>query len=185
MICPYANIDEVREASGGILVQRFQILTTRTVVYKAWEPCTSTRERTFSHSTITTFERTENLSAWYGRIGTGPLSAEVDALPRGDERLAAYDRWRATEDARSYEVILAAFPEAAQGEQSGGEVTLALEWWNTTLGRLRDEQFLFRHGERVHVSRGSGWYSDHLGGNVAYRDPETPVCILTLPSLTR
>jgi len=100
-----------------IFVHRFNVCTTRTMVYQAWE----LSELMGRHSTIT-FEDGQCL----GRIGTDPDKSRYDGMPVGDERFAAV---REAYEARfqvAYDAIVEAYPEAANGERSDGEITVVV-----------------------------------------------------------
>jgi hypothetical protein len=103
--------NETRCLSNGVIVRRFNVLTTRTWVYEALEPRTT-------HHTIETVEGRQ-----YGRIGSQDLPAELDALkPMSDERYTRVHAWIESENRRSYASIHEAFPEAHNGVEHDGEV---------------------------------------------------------------
>jgi hypothetical protein len=102
------------------LVQRYRILGTPCFVYQAWAPIPGL---VFGgpYSTITS-----DGGDWWGRLGTERLGPDLDALPRGEERVAAVRAWQQANDDRAYAIILRAFPEAAEGRRDMGEITRTL-----------------------------------------------------------
>lgn len=93
-------------------VKRTRIIGTDQVVYTAWEPYDR-------HGTMTTID-----GKLYGRIGTRPLTAELDALPRGTrERVLAVDSYHRAQYGEAYDAIVAAYPEAGMdGVYGMGEI---------------------------------------------------------------
>ena len=88
--------------------------------FSVWEPTSVGGSGGHSHSTITTID-----GKWYGRLGTQALPAELDALPaltneRIDAVQAHYDRLYL----EAYTLIETAFPSAAAGRQSMGEIDI-------------------------------------------------------------
>jgi len=78
-----AAIDSLRKKTG--LVHFYRIIGTPTVVAEVLEP----GDLASTHSSVTTVN-----GKWYGTLGTRVLPKEVDAIPRGDARLAAVQRHR-------------------------------------------------------------------------------------------
>lgn len=106
------------KAVGGVWVHRFNLIGTRAVVHQVYEP-TGAPGRSYTHGSITTGPD----GTWLGRIGTGDLPADLDALPaRSDERYDAVKAWQAAEYDRAYAAILAAYPEAAEGRRDMGDI---------------------------------------------------------------
>ena len=100
---------------GTIAIKRTHILGTRAIVYSAWEPGGISH----SHTTITTIG-----GARFGRIHTRTSGEETFAHLRGGspERIAAVRAWYAAKDEESYAAILTAYPEAADGVRSDGDI---------------------------------------------------------------
>lgn len=91
------------------------IIGTPTVVYTAWEPS----ELVGRHSTVTTYA-----GEWYGCIGTDPEKSLYDHVPVGEDRsMAVRDAYEQRYEV-AYDAIIKAFPEAAGGRRSGGEITV-------------------------------------------------------------
>lgn len=67
------------------LVHFYRIIGTPTAVAEVLEP----GDLVSTHSSITTVA-----GKWYGTLGTRVLPKEVDAIPRGDTRIAAVQRHR-------------------------------------------------------------------------------------------
>lgn len=97
------------------IIQRSRVIGTNTVVYTAWEPS----KLRGNHSTVTTFD-----GKWYGRIGTDPERALFDHIPVGDDRSEAVQEAYEQRFRVAYDAILKAFPEAAIGTRSGGEIAV-------------------------------------------------------------
>ena len=97
--------------TGAYTVQRYAIIGTQTVAYAAYEP----------YNGHTSTMHIDNVRM--GKVTSRPLPADLDALPaRSSARLTAvlahFDALRA----ESLAAIVAAFPEAAHGTPSSGEV---------------------------------------------------------------
>ena len=108
--------DETRTTEAGIVVRRSRILSTPFVVYQAWEPRTSSA----SHSTISTID-----GKWYGAIATRCDDSSYRHLAGGSpERIAAVERHYAANYAAAHAAIIAAFPEAAEGKRTGGDIEI-------------------------------------------------------------
>ena len=108
----------------GYLVRRYRIIGTRSIVYDAWEPA----QPADGHSMLT-----GHGGQWWGQIGSGPLPAEVDALPAwSDARSRAFRAWQRREHARAYTLILRVFPDAAHGRRHDGEITRIVPARSTT-----------------------------------------------------
>ncbi|MGE5571096.1 MAG: hypothetical protein ACM3S5_18835 [Rhodospirillales bacterium] len=124
--------DETRVVAG-CLVRRFNICTTRTWVYAVYEPTELAGHDDDAHSTVTTFEghvgrlsdgRSTN---WWGRLGTRGLPSDINALPVGEARSNAVAAYHDKQYALAYRLILAAFPEAADGRRDMGEIEIRAE----------------------------------------------------------
>ncbi len=102
----------------GFRVHRFRILGTTTWVHQAWAPMEGFR---FGgpFSTIA-----HEASRWWGQVGTDGLPAELDALPRGEERIARVHAWQEANYQRAYQLIERAFPEAVSSRHSMGDITV-------------------------------------------------------------
>ena len=114
-----ANADEV--LVEGVLVRRSRLLGTNTLMFHAWAPIDGIMASPYS--TITHMDE-----RWWGRLGTErELSAELEALPaRSQERWERVHAWHEQNYQRAYELIERAFPEAAAGRYSMGDITLDL-----------------------------------------------------------
>jgi hypothetical protein len=97
------------------LVYRFRVLGTRMTVYAVYEPTYNGAD----HGTVTTFH-----GRWYGRVGTRRIPPEIQALPLGEERTRAVEAHYSQQYELAYQVILRAFPEAADGEREAGEIVV-------------------------------------------------------------
>jgi hypothetical protein len=110
---PVAQVAPVAD----IRVVGTDIIGTGIRVYSAWEP---SKIGSGGHSTITWCADSKG---WFGRIGTGPLPRDLDALPaRSAERSAAVRAWHAAEYDRAYAAILARHPEAGSGRRDMGQI---------------------------------------------------------------
>ena len=109
--------NENRTLDNGIIVRRYRILSTNFVAYDAWE-LTGNAHR--DHSTITFIDGT-----CYGQINSRRDDSTYAHLPVGDERSAAVRAHYAAMNAECYAAILAAFPEAVKGKQSGGQIEVS------------------------------------------------------------
>lgn len=108
-------MSETRTLTTGEVIQKTRIIGMNLDVYSAWEPTED-----HAHSTITTFE---DYGPWYGRVATRRLTPELDALPAmSRERSEAVGRWHEAQYEEAYALILAAFPEAANGRRSSGHI---------------------------------------------------------------
>jgi hypothetical protein len=119
MSYPYRTpANEDRTTSNGIVVQRFRILSTQCVVYRAYE---RTIGGAFgSHQTVTTID-----GEWYGTLHSRRDDSTYRHLAGGsDERIAAVRAHYNATDAEAYEAILAAFPDAASGKRNDGDIEI-------------------------------------------------------------
>lgn len=95
-------------------IRRIQVIRhvyARLTVYSAWEPYAG-------HTTSTHINGVR-----YGRVGTSPLPANLDALkPLSDERYSSVRAWYRAEYQRAYDAIIAAYPEATAGTCDMGEI---------------------------------------------------------------
>jgi len=105
------------QTSSGLIVKRFRVIGTQTVVYQAWEP-SGIRGR---HSSVTTVD-----GQWYGKVGTDPDPALYDHLPVGDERSRNLQQAYQERYAVAYQAIIEACPETADGHRSDGEIEITL-----------------------------------------------------------
>lgn len=97
---------------GAITVQRFQVIGTPVLVHEAWEAYNG-------HSSTTHIDGVR-----MGKVTSRPLTAELDALPiRSLARLEAVQAFYRDLYREAYAAIVAAFPEAADGRFSHGEIT--------------------------------------------------------------
>ena len=110
--------DIVPLAEGRIL-KRTPIIGTRTTVYSVWEPTSDPVQG--PHGTITTIE-----GVWYGRLGTRrDLPPELEVLPpMSAERSERVGRWHEDQYDIAYRLIIDAYPKAAFGRFSMGEISL-------------------------------------------------------------
>jgi len=100
-------------AHKGFLIQRIDWGTYETLT--AWEPSALFT----GHSTITYID-----GQCWGRIGTDPLTADLDALVRGPNRTRLVRAWQAATYERAYAVLAEAVPGAEAGTRDMGEITL-------------------------------------------------------------
>lgn len=108
---PY--IEEKRHI-GDKIVQKYNIIGTNLVVYNAWEPSSVMGK----HSSITFIE-----GKCYGQIGHRFMSPEIEALPAGSkERIEAVQKAYDEQYQEAYRLIVEAFPEAASGSRSMGDI---------------------------------------------------------------
>lgn len=107
--------NENRALPCGRIVRRYRILSTQTVVYDAWEPANVHS----THSTITFINGT-----CYGHIHSRRDDSTFAHLPVGPERSAAVRAHYDASDAESYALIVAAFPEAAEGRHVDGRIEI-------------------------------------------------------------
>lgn len=113
MIAPYTN---EHKSIGDKLVQKYNIIGASVMVYNAWEPSGIMGK----HSTITFID-----GKCYGRIGSRHLSPEIDKLPAlSNERLYAVRKAFEEQYQEAYNLIIQAFPEAADGSRSMGDIEL-------------------------------------------------------------
>lgn len=99
-------------------VKRTRILGTNAVSFTALVPSALAS----GHSTLTSFD---DGTGWWGQVGTDRLPAELAALPGGsDERIARVREWHEEQYKLAYDLIIAAYPEAANGSRSMGEITI-------------------------------------------------------------
>jgi hypothetical protein len=117
------NDPGILPVSGGapatdIRVTATDIIGTGIRVFSAWEP---SKIGTGGHGTIRSFDGAA--PGWFGRVGTGPLPSDLDALPAySDERIAAVSSWLLSEYDRAYAAIMEQHPEAGSGRRSMGQV---------------------------------------------------------------
>lgn len=98
------------------IVRKSRIIGTRIDVYVVWEPSALTGQ----HSSLTTID-----GKWYGRVGTRPLPAALDALPAmSDERYNAVKRFHEEQYQEAYALIIATHPEAFYGRPDMGEIVV-------------------------------------------------------------
>jgi len=107
--------NETRSLEGGVVVKRYNIITTDLWCYRAYEPSSIMG----AHSTITTID-----GKWYGEIGSRRLPGWMDAMPSGDERSRVVGEYIEANYEQEYALIVRAFPEAANGRRSMGEISI-------------------------------------------------------------
>jgi hypothetical protein len=103
-----------------IRVQKTKIIGTDCTVFSAWAPDTDRLAAPYgAFSTFTHFDGER-----WGRIGTERLPAELDALPRGEDRIAAVRRFHEGRYAAAYQAIEEVFPflRNAKARASMGEI---------------------------------------------------------------
>lgn len=112
-------LSETKRLDSGAIARRYQIIGTNIIVCDVWEPTSRTSERElYGHSTITTFG-----DAWYGRVGTRNLPADLARLPYGDERIIRVTQWQEAEAEIAYAVIREAFPDIpVNNRKRAGEI---------------------------------------------------------------
>ena len=110
---------QVETEHGKFIVHRFNVLTTKTIVYQTFEQI----EKPFNgtHSSISR----EDALGWLGQIVTRSLPKEIDDLPAGHERSGKYFLYRANLESISYQAIYTAFPHLQNVEHfsRSGEIT--------------------------------------------------------------
>jgi hypothetical protein len=104
---------------GNVIVARTPIGGSNCVAYSAWQLAPGSWPK---HGTQMSFN---GVAA--GRIGSEPIPDGIDQMARGDERVVAVKKFYADCNERAYHAILAAFPEAAKGTKTVGEI----EVWTT------------------------------------------------------
>lgn len=95
-------------------------------VYAAWEPTTISDMGDGSHHQITHIDGRDGC---YGKVGTKSIPAEINALPFGEERIKAVQKWYRGQKERAICLIYEACPETADGQvdMSMGEIILSLD----------------------------------------------------------
>jgi hypothetical protein len=92
-------------------------------IYTAWSP---TDGRTARFGTIASLGQ----DGYFGRIGTKRPGKRITDLPAGSaERKAAAQEWYQTAYEVAYEIILRAYPEAADGKRTKGEIEVESGSW--------------------------------------------------------
>ena len=86
--------------------------------YSAWEPGRITN----THTTITCLEE-----GWYGRIGTRILPAELEALPRSDDRTIRVHSWQEDQYMEAYIAIREQVEVPGNARYSMGEVSWTVQ----------------------------------------------------------
>lgn len=117
------NETRIAEIDGKTyIVQRYRILGTKCYVHVAYA-----KVDTFLENDFTTLNNDDKFG-WLGQIGSERLPAELKALPAlTDERQQAVRQWREERYQEAYKAILEAFPEAAYGTVSMGQVEIQSE----------------------------------------------------------
>jgi len=115
--------------ADGEIVHRTNIIGTKHWVYSAWKPMpTMSGEGPAFCSNVTSgldwsFSDTSGHVRWYGRIGAELLPAELESL-KGMERYEKVHAYQVVRWNNAYRIILSVFPEAANGKQDMGEISL-------------------------------------------------------------
>lgn len=108
--------NETRILDNGILVQRWRILSTQFVVYRAYERMSDMG----SHQTI---QDTDGV--WYGTLYSRRDDGAYAHLKGGSvARIAAVHAQYAKNAAEAYDAIVAAFPESADGTRTHGDIEM-------------------------------------------------------------
>jgi hypothetical protein len=102
---------------AGKLITRTVVIGASVAVYEAWEPSSLTGD----HMTLTHGPD----GACYGAVASRRPTEAIKAMPK-DERGKAIVRFFQANEAESRREVLAAFPEAAGGEESGGQIRVSL-----------------------------------------------------------
>lgn len=100
---------------GSVIVTKHQIIGTKHFVFGAYEASAYSGR----HSSLLSID-----GQCCGSLASRPMPAEIAALPVGPARWEALDEFRAANEAEAYAAIVAAFPEAADGERSRGEIEI-------------------------------------------------------------
>lgn len=111
--------DSKVKLDNGMVVHRYGIIGTRSVVYAVYEPSAVCGK----HSTIT-----HQFGQWYGRVGTRPLTPELDALKAmSQERFDSVGAFHEAQYQEAYKVIESTFPEVSNYGQyrSMGEISIS------------------------------------------------------------
>ena len=104
------------------MVEVARIIGTTFTSYSAWRPDPNRRGKdgSFHQCGTICFEE----GRWWGRIGTGADKSKYANLPMGQARSDAVDKAYLEEYDLGYKLILSVHPEARNGEQCMGEITL-------------------------------------------------------------
>ena len=97
-------------------IKATRILGTNRTVYSAW----TLSSLTGNHRSITSID-----GVWFGQLGTERITAELDALPFGQERIDAVRAYRDEMNRRAYDAILAEFPNISIERIGDGEIEVA------------------------------------------------------------
>lgn len=104
----YVN-DYVKDEVTGLLVHRYSIITTSTVVHEVLELLGPSYTGTgHDHTTICTVD-----GVWYGAYLSRELPPEIDRLPRGEKRSAYAESWRSVLKEEARAVITRVHPYTA------------------------------------------------------------------------
>lgn len=101
---------------GSLIVARTPIGGSNCVAFSAWQPAPGSWPK---HSTIMSFD-----GVMAGRVGSDPIPECIDQMARGADRVAAVRKFYDDCNQRAYDAIVAAFPEAAEGTRSIGEIEI-------------------------------------------------------------
>jgi len=128
----------IREANG-LTIEAHDIIGTDLMIYSAWEPSCWLPEGGHAHSSLQHID-----GVLMGRVGMRRLPAALEALPAfSDARLTAVQAWEGEQEHEAYAAIVAAFPEAAFGRRSSGEISLS------AVARFAEERMRTRSYERT------------------------------------
>jgi len=101
-----------------VRIDKYKILGTNVTKFAAWEQ-TSFNHNFYGHSTITHID-----GICHGKIGTRDLDKETNKLPVGPIRTAAVHKHHNDQYEEAYALIIAQYPEAANGKRDMGEIEI-------------------------------------------------------------
>jgi hypothetical protein len=105
----------IETAAGPVVVCGHRFHATGPWMLNAWEP--SEMGSDTGHNTIMSSDLgTHSKGQWWGRIGCRRLPADLDALPRGSERLRRVEAWHRAQYAEAYQLIVQALNQAGETE---------------------------------------------------------------------
>ena len=98
---------------GPVIVTKHSIAGTNAIVYSVYEISSYFGP----HSTLFTID-----GETCGSLPSRRLPKEIQAIPVGPARFEACDAFRKANEEEAYKAILVAYPEAAEGTRSNGEI---------------------------------------------------------------
>jgi hypothetical protein len=110
------QIRTTNHAGTPVVVRGHRFSTTGPWMLTAWEPSQLCSPK--GHSTVMSSELGEHAAGtWWGRIGCRRLPADLDALPRGQERIGRVEAWHRRQYREAHQLIVQALVQA--GEEIG------------------------------------------------------------------